>query len=639
MKKIRTSISLSARFRLPMKPVWLTALLILSAVVAPAQNSTGPEGWVVLPVDDYRALRRAAFPSEPDPDPPPVDATLTRVDYDLKVEGDLAKGEARLTIDVIKDGWVRVAMPDGLMIREARLDGQPVSLVAGDSKKGPGASYLLLSRTGRAVLTLSIVAPVSTVAGTEMLKLPVSSSAVSRAVVTLATKSDRGVDVRITGGLLLERSDTAQGSRWVAHGQGDEALTFAWKRRVEDQRATQSLRLRAALTQLVGLGEDNTQINTEVHIEVLQGLAREVRLQLPAQLSVDQVSGAMVADWYASSGELIVMFLEPVQQTTRFTLSGEMRLAREGQIDIPFIRLSAAERETGGVAVEVLGAGEIKDRKAAGLEETEAADLGQLISSRQSPSLVAFRLRPAEGKSTRSLSLTVARYTPQAVLTANVEEAFYRALITEDGKMLVLARLAVRNNQRSFLKFNLPADATLWSVSVSGRPIRPGRAPDGSLLIPLEKTRSGDESPAFAVEVAYMDRVPQWSEKGRARLPLLTLDMPISKSSLLLHYSPLFRLTPAPGSFRLAPFEPPSSTALRTAAITPGALEKKADATQEMVSRLQQSHASRPTRNLPIRIAFPNFGPSIFLASELTSENQTPVVEMDFQLDRKRGER
>jgi hypothetical protein len=468
-----------------------------------------------------------------------------------------------------------------------------------------------------------------------MLRLPVSNAAVSRAVVTLAARSDRGVDVRVTGGLLLGRSDTAAGSRWVAHARGNEPLTFAWKRRSEDLRATQPLRLRAALTQLVGLGEDNTQINAEVQIEALQGVAKDVRLQLPAQFNLDQVSGAMVADWHTSGNELIVTFLEPVQQSTRFTLSGELRLAREGQIDIPLIRLQAAEREMGGVGVEVLGAGEIKDRKAAGMEETEAADLGQLIASRQSPSLVAFRLRPADGKSNRSLSLSIARYTPQAVLTANVEEAAYRALVTEDGKMLVSARLAVRNNQRSFLKFDLPQSATLWSVTVAGRPLRPGRAPDGSLLIPLEKMKTGDESPAFSVEVAYIDRVPEWSEKGRARLSFLTLDMPISKSSLLLHHSPLFRLAPAPGSFRLAPFTPPASPSLRNAAQS---VEEKTPAS-EAVQRLQQSRASRPTRNLPVSIAFPHFGPSIFLVSELTSENQTPVVEVDFQRDKKRGEK
>jgi hypothetical protein len=40
-----------------------------------------------------------------------------------------------------------------------------------------------------------------------------------------------------------------------------------------------------------------------------------------------------------------------------------------------------------------------------------------------------------------------------------------------------------------------------------------------------------------------------------------------------------------------------------------------------------------------VRVAFTHFGPSIFFVSELTSENQTPVLEIDFQRERKRGER
>jgi hypothetical protein len=372
-----------------------------------------------------------------------------------------------------------------------------------------------------------------------------------------------------------------------------------------------------------------------------------VRLQLPAQFTVNQVSGALLADWNVESQELIVTFLEPVQQSARFTLSGELKLPRDGQIDVPLVRLTAAERETGAVAVEVLGAGEIKDRNSAGLDEAEAADLGQMISSRQSPSLIAFRLKPAEGKSPRSLSVSVARYTPQAVLTANVEEARYSVLVTEEGKLLVHSRFAVRNNQRSFLKVSLPSSAVLWSAAVAGKPVRPGRAPDGSLLVPLEKGRTGEEAPAFAVEIAYVDHVPAWTEKGRAKLALLTLNMPISKSSLLLHHSPVFRLTPVPGNFRSAPYEPVSSAALRSgsgggessAMLDPADARPGGDPTRDLVSRLRKVDAFRPTRNLPPRVLFPHFGPSIFLVSELTGENQTPVVEVEFLRDKKRGER
>jgi hypothetical protein len=637
----------SSGIAVAVRAMGLMLVIVFVAAAALAQVAPSTDGWVVLPVSEYAALRHLAFPTEADPLPPPVEATLSRIDYNLKVDGDLASGEARLTVDVIKDGWVRLALPNGLMVQEAKLDGRQVTLLTREGGKGPGGADLLLAKSGRAVLTLKIVAPVSTVAGTDILQLPVSNSAVSHATVELMRQ---GVDVHITGGILLEHSELAAGSRWVANGNGAAPLTFAWRRKVDDQRANQPLRLRGAVTELVGLGEDTTQVSAEINVEVLQGLAQEIHVLLPEQFTVNQVSGAMVADWDAKVRELTVSFIEPVQNTVRFTVNGELRLPRAGKLDVPLLRLPAAERETGGVAVEVLGAGEIKERQANGLDEAEASQLGQLISSRQSPSLIAFRLQPADGKSLRTLSLNVARYTPQAVLTANIEEADYSALVTTDGKLLIQSRFAVRNNQRNFLKLTLPATAVLWSASVAGRPVRPGRAPDGSLLLPLEKTRSGDDAPAFVVEVSYLDHTQSWSDKGHVRLSLLSVDLPISKSRLLLHHPPLFRLTLPPGisgSFRVTPYEVAESDVLRSGSKpNPSGdndiiqVDAAGDATKELVSRMRDSkRPAVPARNLPLRVAFPHFGPSLFLKSELTSESQTPVVELDFQRDKKRGER
>jgi hypothetical protein len=634
--------------------VWgsvLITLVIASGVSASAQSTaTTSDGWVVLPVTEYAALKRAASPADPEPEPPPVEATLSRIDYNLKIDGDLATGEARLTVDVIKNGWVRVHLPEGLMVRDAQLDGHAVNLArrpTDDGPGGPGGMDLLLSKTGRSVLTMKIVAPVKTVAGTDVLHLPVSNSAVSHAAIELLRQ---GVDVRITGGLLLEHSESATGSRWVANGKGNEPLTFAWRRKVDDSRLTQPLRLRGALTQLVGLGEDATQVNAEVQLEILQGVAQDVHVQLPEQFTVNQVSGAVVSDWDVKNRDLQVWFIEPVQNSVRFTLNGELRIPRTGKFDVPLLRLPSVERETGGVAVEVLGAGEIKERQASGLDEAEAADLGQLIASRQSPSLIAFRLHPGDGNSNRTLSVTVARYTPQAVLTANIEEAEYDALIAVDGKVLVQSRFAVRNNQRNFLKLSLPPTAVLWSASVAGRPIRPGRGPDGSLLLPLEKSRSGGDAPAFIVEVSYLDRAAAWTDRGRARVSLVAVDLPISKSHLVLHHPPLFRVTPVvglSGNFRVATYAPPESTALTTAPAPTASEQQQAEGeisadqaeAKQLVAKVRETkRGTRPARNLPLRVVFPHFGPSIFLVSELTGENQTPTVEFDFQRDRKRGE-
>ena len=56
-----------------------------------AQTTAPPEGWVVLPLDEYKALREKANPAASPPAPPPVDATLTRVDYDLRVDGERSR--------------------------------------------------------------------------------------------------------------------------------------------------------------------------------------------------------------------------------------------------------------------------------------------------------------------------------------------------------------------------------------------------------------------------------------------------------------------------------------------------------------------------------------------------------------------
>src|SRR5947209_8123209 len=103
-------------------------LLIGSAAIA--QEVAHSAGWVVISVPDYHALRVKAFPAERDPEAPPVDATLSRVDYDLRVDSDFAAGTAVLTVDVLKNGWVRVPVPAGLFVREAKMDGKPLSLTS-----------------------------------------------------------------------------------------------------------------------------------------------------------------------------------------------------------------------------------------------------------------------------------------------------------------------------------------------------------------------------------------------------------------------------------------------------------------------------------------------------------------------------
>ncbi len=667
-KSIRAVFSQLRRFALrPFFPCLVAASLCWGAAAQAQEKPTEPShiaGWVVIPVDEYRVLRAKAYPVEHDPEPPPLDATLTRVDYDLHVAGDLAAGRANLTVDVLKDGWVRVPVPAGLLVRDARLDGKPISLVPGAPGKGATHLSALLSHAGRFELLLDVDVPVTSSAGDESISLPSTESGVTRASVLLPQP---GIELKVGGGLLSEKSETSGETTWLAYARGNEALTFTWRKKTEDHHVELPLRLRGSLTQLTSLAEDSTSIYAEANFEVVQGAAREVRIQLPEKVTINQVSGAMVADWEMNNGELDVTFLEPVEHRARFVINGETRLPRDGIIDIPLLRLLNTERDTGGVAVEILGAGEIKDQKAQGLEDADATDLGEMVANRQSPALVAFRARSGETGAMRSLSVNVARYDQQAVLMANIEEARYQVLMSADGKELVQARYAVRNNQRNFVKVTLPAGATVWSVTLAGRPVRPGQSPDGSLLLPLEKSRGGDDASAFAVEILYLTKAPAWSEKGREKVTLPALDLPISRTGLLLYYPPQFRVSAEPGTFHTQEYQNPVSAALepRKSAVANGVLanapaetpkqfdrmqqyaqlqgnneKEKKDATQALLDTFKaKSLAGKVTGILPINVAFPAFGPSIFLVSELTSENQFPAAEFNFQRGKKGGVR
>jgi len=260
---------------------------------------------------------------------------------------------------------------------------------------------------------------------------------------------------------------------------------------------------------------------------------------------------------------------------------------------------------------------------------------------------------------------------------ANIEEARYQVLMSTDGKELVQARYAIRNNQRNFVKVTLPAGATVWSVTLAGKPVRPGQSPDGSLLLPLEKSRGGDDAPAFAVEILYMTKAVAWSEKGREKVSLPALDLPISRTGMLLYYPPLFHLTAEPGTFRLQEYANPMSTVLQPIVIsaefgngaggpvsrvtgagsaTPADkqfdrleqfgklqdadIKEKKDATQALLDSFRaKSSAGKVTGILPINVSFPAFGPSIYLVSELTGEGQSPAAEFSFARDKKGGVR
>ena len=179
-----------------------------------------------------------------------------------------------------------------------------------------------------------------------------------------------------------------------------------------------------------------------------------------------------------------VRLLDPVATELSFVVQGESRLPADGDIGVPLVRVPAAEREIGGVAISVLGAGEIEKHQMRGLEPGDISDLADIVAGHESPSTVAFRLRPASGN-----RFAVAQHLGQALHAASGphrqhrRSAVSRRSRPKTACSSIEARYAIRNNQRSFLKVTLPPRATIWSASVAGKSVRPGVAEGEAVLL------------------------------------------------------------------------------------------------------------------------------------------------------------
>lgn len=672
-----------------------------SAQPAAVPPSTG-DGWVALTIADYLKLRERAHPRPTPPAPPPVRATVSEAAYELTAGEGLATGTAEFVIDVLDDGWVEVPLPPSLFVRAARLGGRPLAIADGrgapdgrsgsdgrrsaegrgasDGAPGGGSRRILLSRRGRSVVTLDVAVPIAETAGNEYLQLPPAAGGLLRVSLTVP----RGdVAIVASGGTIVQRAADATTHRVTAHGAFGQGLGLSWSRKRDSAGASLPARLRGTLQHVVGLGEDTALVTARVTLDVLRGGASAFTLRVPAGLIVNQVQGAHVADWDVQGTALSITLLDRIDRQTAVVVSGEFRPPASGRIDVPLLHLAGAERETGAVAVEVLGAGEVTKHEARGLDPTDPSDLGDLLTGRLSPAIVAFRYRGDRPDAERALALTLTRYAPQEVLLAAVDEARYRALVSEDGKALVEGRLAVRNNQRSFLALTLPGGATLWSVAVDGRPVRPGTGPKGSVLVPLPKRRGGADAARVIVGLMYADQAAAWGPSGDWRLTLPAIDLPVQQMGLTVKHSPRYRLTPMPSDFHVQAIEPPLSAALqleaeRDAALagrefkdldaaasadgprpanrpapqapsasTTAAPEPRAEAAGPrrrggeddesrslggLVERFQrEARGVRSVGTLPVLVAFPESGPGLYLAAALTAEGAAPTAAFSFK--------
>ncbi len=207
------------------------------------------------------------------------------------------------------------------------------------------------------------------------------------------------------------------------------------------------------------------------------------------------------------------------------------------------------ERETGSLAITTAANLELETKSEEPLrliDQTELAETDRALITR--PVLRAFRYTGDNFKLIAALS----RHDELRVLDAVADRTQLTSVLTEEGQMLTQASFMVKNNDKQFQRFKLPAGAKLWGCYVNNEPVKAEQ--DGEwLLVSLPRGANRDE--AFAVDIKYEQKLDSLKDRvlpASIALAAPQTDVPNTYAEWQLYVPPTARLSGFGGNMTVA---------------------------------------------------------------------------------------
>ena len=144
------------------------------------------------------------------------------------------------------------------------------------------------------------------------------------------------------------------------------------------------------------------------------------------------------------------------------------------------------------------------------------------------------------------------RFAEEPVLEAVADRTQITSVLTDSGQMLTEASFMVKNSEKQFQRFELPANATLWGCYVNGQPAKPQR--DGAwVLVPLAHAMPTATSPLPWTSCTRRPTalwLPHWVNLSSSMRPARMFPIPTPEWRLFV--PPKFRLSNFGGSMSVA---------------------------------------------------------------------------------------
>jgi len=469
---------------------------------------------------------------KPEPEPAfPADYVIATADYAGVLRKEGAVFEVALAVDVLKEkGWKRVPLlPATVALESAELPQDCFLNVLGGRYE-----LLVPERKGRIEVKMKFAAAVTEKAGASQVGFDGLPSGTTVLKLTVPYEKAR---VDVAGAQAVLPLQGEQGATVVGASLPSGApVRITWERALEEIEKVPA-RLYAETSTLVAVGEGILTCRERLSLSVLHTGIREVSLSVPTGVSVLEVTGDAVHDWRATDDVLDVRFARDVLGTSQLSLIFELPGVQAEKTQVPVVRVPAAVREKGYIAIVAVANVEISAPDRLGATSIDVRELpADLLHMTSQPVLLAFRY---VGKDL-GIALVVKKHADVEVLLTIADSALVTVMQTSDGRRITKAIYNVRNNRSQFIRVELPRDkkaapADVWSATVAGKSVRPALDEQGRVLIPLVRSGGRAELSAFPVELVYVEKQEGVGESGQMQVTLPRVNVPLTHLMVQLY--------------------------------------------------------------------------------------------------------
>ena len=458
-------------------------------------------------------------------EPLPVSYSITESHFTGEVQGKSAKFLAKFSVQILKDGWVKIPFfKNDVGIETITLnenstftrDDQGYYLLA----KGPKTltfeiNFRVPIQVKELTYSLTFIPPRSVI---NHMSLRIPENSVNIVKMTAHSQMIQQDDFTTIKSILSER----------------DPLKLSWK--VEKDNSI-NRKSQAIIKSLASVDKSDILVSSTIILKYLKSL-NNIAFSLPLNVEILNVSSLHIEQWStekSAKAQLIkISGQSDLRTELKIDLSYRLRLSKLPiETAIPSVKIIGTDTVEGFLGVEAVGNIEVNSKQVKNGILIPAKNIPKTLWQKASnPLLYGYQFY----SNTFSSLLKIRGFQEIQTVVANVDFVDGMTHRTLEGKSITRLLYFIRNNDRQFLTLTLPKNSRIWQAFINGKPVKPAQKDSGEILIPMKKSSSqGGELESFSIEIGYITEVNKLTLKGEIQNQLPAIDIPISYLSWSLY--------------------------------------------------------------------------------------------------------